>query len=65
MSNKGRSDDVRGASTTPNAEFVQAIRENDLTASDAERGLAVAQLTQAMYASAREGGTPVEVASSE
>jgi predicted dehydrogenase len=51
----------RPVSTTPNAEFVAAIRTNDLTVSDAERGLSVAQLTQAMYASAREGGTPVDV----
>jgi len=51
----------RPLSTTPNAEFVQAIRENNLAASDAERGLSVAQLTQAMYASAREGGALMEV----
>jgi hypothetical protein len=55
----------RPVSTTPNAEFVAAIRANDLTVSDAERGFSVAQLTQAMYASAREGGTPVAVASNE
>lgn len=52
----------RPVSTTPNAEFVEAIRNHDLGASDAERGFAVAQLTQAMYASAREGGTAVEIA---
>ncbi len=55
----------RPESTTPQAEFVAAIAANDLGASDAARGLAVAQLTQAIYASARAGGTPVEVASNE
>ena len=55
----------RPESTTPQAEFVAAIARNDLSASDAARGLAVAQLTQAIYASAREGGMPIEVASSE
>jgi predicted dehydrogenase len=55
----------RPVSTTPNAEFVEAVRKNDLGASDADRGLAVAQLTQAMYASAHEGGTPVAVARDE
>lgn len=55
----------RPQSTTPQAEFVAAVAENDLGASDAARGLAVAQLTQALYASARAGGTPVAVASGE
>ena len=55
----------RPASTTPNAEFVAAIRDNDLSASDAARGLSVAALTQAIYASAHEGGKPVEVLSAE
>jgi predicted dehydrogenase len=52
----------RPESTTPQAEFVAAVATNDLGASDAMRGLAVAELTQAIYASAREGGMPVEVA---
>lgn len=55
----------RPESTTPDAEFVEAIRANDLGASDAERGFAVAQLTQAIYASAREGGAPVGIARTE
>ncbi|HEY8292791.1 MAG TPA: Gfo/Idh/MocA family oxidoreductase, partial [Thermomicrobiales bacterium] len=55
----------RPESTTPQAEFVVAVEKNDLSASDATRGLAVAQLTQAIYASARDGGTPKEVPSAE
>jgi predicted dehydrogenase len=55
----------RPETTTPNAEFVAAIRANDLGASDAERGLAVSQLTQAIYTSAREGGKPIQVTSNE
>jgi len=55
----------RPQSTTPQAEFVAAITTNDVGASDAARGLAVAQLTQAIYASARAGGTPVAVTSNE
>lgn len=49
------------ATTTPDAEFVAAIRRNDLGASDAHRGLAVAELTQAIYESARQGGSPVTI----
>lgn len=55
----------RPVSTTPQAEFVAAVRDNDLSASDADRGLSVAQVTQAIYASAREGGKPIEVLSAE
>jgi len=55
----------RPESTTPQAEFVAAIAKNDLSASDAARGLAVAQLTQAIYASARNGGMPVAVTGDE
>ncbi|MHB8644413.1 MAG: Gfo/Idh/MocA family protein [Thermomicrobiales bacterium] len=55
----------RPTSTTPQAEFVAAVAKNDLSASDADRGLAVAQVTQAIYASAREGGMPVQVTSTE
>lgn len=51
----------RPAGTTPDAEFVKAVQTGDLTASDAARGLVVAQLTQAIYASAHAGGTPVPV----
>ncbi len=51
----------RPESTNPQAEFVAAIAANDLTVSDAERGLKVAQLTQALYASIRNGGAPTEV----
>ena len=53
----------RPESTTPQAEFVAAVARNDLSASDARRGLAVAELTQAIYASARENGAPVQVTS--
>lgn len=52
----------RPESTTPDAQFVGAIARNDLSASDAERGLVVAQLTKAIYASAHAGGTPVHIA---
>ncbi len=55
----------RPESTTPQAEFVAAIERNDLGASDAARGLAVAELTQAIYASAREGGAPIAVTRNE
>lgn len=51
----------RPETTTPDAEFIDAVRRGDLTTSDAVRGLVVAQLTQAILASAREGGMPVEV----
>jgi predicted dehydrogenase len=51
----------RPESTTPDAEFVAAVATNDFRASDAERGLLVAELTQALYASARNGGAPTEV----
>lgn len=51
----------RPAVPSPNAEFVAAIERNDLSVSDALRGLVVAQLTQAIFASARDGGTPVVV----
>lgn len=47
--------------TTPDAEFVAAILRNDLGGSDGWRGLAVARLTQAMYASAAQGGAPVTI----
>ncbi len=46
---------------TPNGEFVEAIRHNDLTTTDAQRGLVVAQLTQAILASAHDGGQPVQI----
>jgi predicted dehydrogenase len=52
----------RPESTTPNAEFVAAVANNDLSASDAARGLVVAELTQALYASARNCGAPTDVA---
>lgn len=52
----------RPQSTTPDAEFVAAVAANDLTVSDADRGLVVAELTQALYASARNGGAPTAVA---
>lgn len=52
----------RPESTTPDARFVAAIRRGDLTVSDAARGIVVAQLTQAIYTSARAGGAPVAVA---
>ena len=51
----------RPATTTPDDEFIEAIRRGDLGVSDADRGLVVAQLTQAIFASAREGGVPVPV----
>jgi predicted dehydrogenase len=51
----------RPVSTTPNAEFVAAVAANDPSATDAERGLVVAELTQALYASARNGGAPTPV----
>lgn len=53
----------RPEGTTPDAEFVAAIGANNLGASDARRGLVVAQVTQAIYASARGGGAPVPVGS--
>jgi len=52
----------RPESTTPDAQFVGAIARHDLSASDAERGLVVAQLTEAIYASAHAGGTPIHIA---
>jgi len=52
----------RPESTTPDAQFVGAIARHDLSASDAERGLVVAQLTEAIYASAHAGGMPVHIA---
>src|SRR5262249_51784921 len=55
----------RPESTTPDAEFVAAVARNDLSASDAERGLVVAELTQAIYASACNGGVPTDVAQIE
>jgi len=51
----------RPTGTTPDAEFVKAVQAGNLAASDATRGLVVAQLTQAIYASARADGTPVSV----
>jgi predicted dehydrogenase len=51
--------DERPCTTTPDEEFVAAIRRGDHTASDAVRGLLVAQLTRAIYASAAQGGAPV------
>jgi len=51
----------RPVSTTPDAEFVGAVRRNDLSGTDAGRGLVVAQLTQAIYTSAHAGGVPVAV----
>ena len=51
----------RPQGSTPDAEFVAAIRRGDLDASNAARGLAVAHLTQAIYQSARENGTPIAI----
>lgn len=51
----------RPGTSTPDAEFVAAIRRGDHTVSDAQRGLVVAQLTQAIYASARASGAPVAI----
>lgn len=56
-------EDQRPPATTPDAEFVAALVRNDLNASDAERGLVVAQLTQAIYQSAEQGGMPVPLTS--
>lgn len=47
----------------PDRNFVEAVRANDLSATDAPRGLVVAQVTQAMYASAHQGGVPVHIES--
>ena len=51
----------RPQGSTPDAEFVAAIQRGDLDASNAARGLAVAHLTQAIYQSARENGTPIAI----
>ena len=51
----------RPETTTPDAEFVAAIQRDDLAASDAARGLTVALVTQAIYASASQGGAPVPI----
>lgn len=51
----------RPETSTPDAEFVAAIRRGDHTVSDAQRGLVVAQLTQAIYASASASGAPVTI----
>lgn len=53
--------EAREAVPTPDAEFIAAIRRGDLSVSDAQRGLVVAQLTQAIFASVREGGVPIAV----
>jgi predicted dehydrogenase len=53
--------EAREAVQTPDAEFIDAIRRADLTVSDVQRGLVVAQLTQAILASVREGGRPIDV----
>jgi len=46
---------------TPDEEFVTAICGHDLDVSDAQRGLVVAQLTQAIMRSVAEGGQPIVV----
>jgi len=46
---------------TPDGEFVAAIVGHDHDVSDAQRGLVVAQLTQAIMRSVVEGGQPVAV----
>ncbi len=51
----------RPAVPTPDEEFVTAIGEHDLDISDAQRGLVVAQLTQAIMRSVAEGGQPIVV----
>jgi predicted dehydrogenase len=51
----------RPAVPNPDAEFVAAIERHDPSVSDALRGLVVAQLTQAILASARDGGRPIPV----
>jgi predicted dehydrogenase len=49
------------ATTTPDAEFVAAIRRGDLGTSDGRRGLAVAEVMGAIHASAGQGGAPIAI----
>lgn len=53
--------EAREAVRALDEEFIDAIRCAILTIFDAQRGLVVAQLTQAILDSAREGGRPIEV----
>lgn len=46
---------------TPDEEFVMAMQQGDLSVADAQRGLVVAQLTQSILESVREGGKPIPV----